>query len=274
MPGRSLWPNLQELDRRLTEAGDIGLLTDADGTLSEIQNEPGLASVDQAVSTALGRLNELYGLVAVVSGRRAREVQALVGQPDLLYLGNHGLEERRGRVTRLAAAARQSADAVSLARAELKRELPRAEGLYLEDKKSVLAVHYRRCGDRAAVLAAVKLAGASAKKHGLRLQHGRRITEIRPPGADKGEAVVKLVRRHGLKQVIYLGDDATDIDAFDALKKAAGRGFIDSSVALAVAGGESPAELKGKADYWVSSVAEVARFLGWLIERAERGGKP
>jgi len=270
LPNRSLWPNLEQLDHLLIDADDIGILTDADGTLSEIRDQPHQASVPEAVSVALGRLNKLYGLVAVVSGRRAQDVQALVGQEDLLYLGNHGLERRRGKTTHMILEAIESRAAIEAVRVELEKRLPAADGLYVENKETVLALHYRQCRDGAAIEAAIDLASSLAAKYRLRVQHGRQITEVRPRGADKGDAVKKLVSGRRLKQIIYLGDDSTDIDAIDALKKASRDNVIDTSIAIAVVGTESPVELREKADYWVSSVDEVARFLDWLVKRAER----
>lgn len=267
MLSRSLWLNLDRLNSQLLAAEDIGILTDADGTLSEIQDAPELASVPEKISSILGRLNRLYRLVAVVSGRRAADVQALVGQEELLYLGNHGLERRLGTTTSLTPAGRQAAAPIAGARAELRERLPKAPGIFLEDKESVLAVHYRQCGDRAAVGNAKELVAELAAKFDLQAQHGRMVSEIRPRAADKGQAVLEVAHEYGVKQVVYLGDDATDIDAFIALKEASGRREV-SSVAVAVLTPESPPGLADFTDYFVESIDEVRRFFSWLIDRA------
>jgi len=78
-----------------------------------------------------------------------------------------------------------------------------------------------------------------------------------------------LARERRLKQIIYLGDDMTDIDAFRALRAASRRREI-TSVTVAVVTDESPPGLKESADYWVSSVDEVRRFFEWLAARAAR----
>ena len=263
MISRSLWPSLDILDRQLTDTAAIGILTDADGTLSEIQDHPGLARVSKGMAGALSRLNKVYPLVAVVSGRRACDVQRLVGVKELLYLGNHGLEWRQGE-TDLSRATDKEALPMTRLLDELGDGLPDAPGLYLEDKSAVIAIHYRQCPDSEAVATARELARRLASKYDLVVQDGRCIIEIRPLQADKGRAVAALVKEYKLKQVIYLGDDATDVDAFKALKD-----FGRDNVAIAIIGDESSEELKLHADYRVDSIDEVARFFNWLVDRAE-----
>lgn len=264
MPSYSLWLNLDKLNSQLLAADEIGVLTDADGTLSEIQPAPELATVSNEIASMLGRLNRLYKLVAVVSGRRADDAQALVGREELLYLGNHGLERRRGASTQQTPAAVEAGAAVAAAGAELALRLPPVPGLFIENKGPVLAVHYRQCDDPAAIEAAKKLTVEVAAKFDLRAQHGRKISEIRPSAANKGSAILEVAREYGVKQIIYIGDDETDIDAFKALRAAPGV----SSVTIAVLGEESPPALAAGADYTVTSVDEVGRFFTWLIDRA------
>src|SRR3972149_5926803 len=70
LPNRSLWRNLDRLDSQLLAADFVGILSDADGTLSEIKDHPELAEVPAPIPELLGQLNKIYPLVAVVSGRR------------------------------------------------------------------------------------------------------------------------------------------------------------------------------------------------------------
>lgn len=267
MPSRSLWSSLDILDRQLADTAAIGILTDADGTLSEIQDHPGLARVSEGMAGALSRLNKAYPLVAVVSGRRAGDVQRLVGVKELLYLGNHGLERRQGDKDLSSAVEKETLPMIRLLK-ELSDGLPDARGLYVEDKSAVIAIHYRQCLNGDAVTTARELARRLARKYDLIVQDGRCIIEIRPLEADKGRAVAALIKEYELKQVIYLGDDATDVDAFKALK-ASGR----ENVAIAVVGDESSEELKQHADYRISSIDEVERFFDWMVARAERSGR-
>ena len=93
---------------------------------------------------------------------------------------------------------------------------------------------------------------------------GKKVFELRPNmDWDKGKAVLWLLDALGLDTAevvpIYIGDDVTDRDAFDALR---GRGL-----SLLVA--EEPQATS--ADYRLYDVAEVRRFLNELT--AVLGGK-
>lgn len=265
MAARSLWHNLERVGGQLIDPRSTGLLTDVDGTLSEIRERPEDASVSPEIVAALGELCEHYALTAVISGRRAADVARMIGRPELLYVGNHGLEiMRAGNVVEDGG----SLTSIAAAKALIESRMPDAPGLNLEDKRLVLAIHYRRCRDEGAIGEARSLAAQVAAEHGLRVQEGRRVIEIRPMNADKGAAVVGLAREYGLKQVIYVGDDRTDIDAFRALKSAPAIGA--GTIAIGVRGSESPEDLEREADYFVDSVSEVGQFLNWLIDLRRR----
>lgn len=266
MTDRSLLDNLDRVDDELLDAGSIGLLSDADGTLSEISERPEEAEVSTEIADLLGRLNEICRLVAIISGRRAADAASLVGREDLLYIGNHGLERlEHGRLSTEG----EAAPDVAAAKAAILSSLPSAEGLLVEDKHSVIAIHFRLCGDDEAILAVKRLAERVAADNGLRTQSGRCVIEVRPEGANKGDTIIQLAKEYELRQVIYLGDDYTDMDAFQALRTERAGGGL-SSISIGVATDESPPGLKEAADYWVSSVGEVREFLEWFLIRALR----
>ena len=51
------------------------------------------------------------------------------------------------------------------------------------------------------------------------------VLELVPPDRPlKGGAVERLAREHGLRAVLYAGDDHADLDAFDALDRLIGSG--------------------------------------------------
>lgn len=267
MPSRFLLPNLNELEKQLEQPEHIGIFTDADGTLSEISGSPGAARVKQSIASTLEILNSKYGLVAVISGRRADEVKNLVGADGLIYIGNHGLETvHNGRLERDLPDPREVA-ALKHIKEALAHGLPKSQGLFIEDKEFGAAIHYRLCFQPAAIKLAKQLAETEARKHGLIVQHGRAITEIKPAGANKGTAVLRLVAERSVRQVIYLGDDYTDLDAFKALGQAAEADRIRAVRVAVVGDAEAPIELAEQADYVVESVAEVEEFLCWLAER-------
>jgi trehalose 6-phosphate phosphatase len=264
--GRSLFSNLHQIDRELGDARVTGLLTDVDGTLSEIRDRPEEARVDPEIADILGRLRDFYRLVGVISGRRAEDVANMVGRSDILFIGNHGLERLiNGRLSM----ENEAGGEIAAAKVDLLKGLPSAAGLALEDKLSVLAIHYRLCRDEQAIEAAKRLAVRVAGEHGLRTQSGRQVIEIRPRGADKGITILNLAQEYKLERVVYLGDDRTDLDAFRVLRETRANAGL-KSVTIGVVTAESPPELPAEADYCVNSVSEVRKFLDWLVFRSSR----
>ena len=86
------------------------------------------------------------------------------------------------------------------------------------------------------------------------------VVELRPPvEVNKGSAVKDLIRDYRLRGGLYLGDDASDLDAFRVMH---GDGFA----AVGVLGDETPGEVVREADYTLDGVSEVARFLKRLVE--------
>ena len=68
---------------------------------------------------------------------------------------------------------------------------------------------------------------------------------------------------------LVLGDDTTDVDAFEAARALRAGGTID---ALAVAvSGDAPEPLLALADYRLADPAAVETLLTWLAEELARG---
>ncbi|MDM7324956.1 MAG: trehalose-phosphatase, partial [Thermus sp.] len=104
----------------------------------------------------------------------------------------------------------------------LRRILPACPGIWVEDKGFALAFHYRRVGDEGGALACLRAWLAShgdlLEGLGLEVLAGKKVLEIKPKGADKGQAVLRLWARHPHHIPVYIGDDTTDEMAFQALK--------------------------------------------------------
>lgn len=250
----------------------IGVLCDVDGTLSPIAPTPDAAFVPDAIRRALRDLLSRVGLVAAVSGRPAAQVAVLLDLPDLVIVGNHGFEQWTGgkveRPPELAPYLPRLAAVAARAHADL--ALP---GLLIEDKTATLSLHYRRAADpEAARRALLDWARAAAAASGLIVTEGRRVVEIRPPlDHDKGTAVLALIDRYHLRGVLYLGDDRTDLDAFEALRSWRA-GPDRAAVTVAVAGAEAPPEVCDAADLCVEGIDDVERLLRWLSEQVQQSG--
>jgi trehalose 6-phosphate phosphatase len=244
-----------------------GLITDVDGTISPIVGRPEAATVLPEARAALDQLSALLALVAVVSGRSAREARRLVGLPQLVYVGNHGLETLvDDRLIREPASEAWLPIVASVA-TEMTQGLASTSGVFVEDKGASLSVHYRDALQRGVapelVLGVVEECATAA---GLRLELGRMVVNILPPVAvSKGSAVQALARQHGLRGIVYLGDDLTDTHAFEALTDLRQNGA--ATLSLAVVGPETPPRVRELADVALDSANAVAHLLQTVSSR-------
>ncbi|MBI2866761.1 MAG: trehalose-phosphatase [Chloroflexi bacterium] len=242
------------------------LLTDLDGTLAPMAPTPYDVKVTSGCRAALASLRPLFDLVGVVTGRPALLAREMVGIPDLLYIGGHGLERlEEGRVIP-AEGTEPYPPLIREALARLQLVLP-DPCLTFEDKGLSANIHYRRCADQAAARDAVfRAIAADAVAGRLQAKEARLHIELRPPlPLDKGTAIEALCRQRRLRSVVYIGDDSTDLDAYRGLRTAA-EGARVTALLIAVATAEAPPGLIAQADYTVEGVNGVERFLRWLAE--------
>ena len=204
------------------------LFLDVDGVLAPIVPRPEDARVPDETREELRRLNERYALVGCISGRAGADAQRIVGVPDLVYVGNHGLEldgEAAGWGERL------------------QRFLVDVAWPATENKQLTASLHYRGSQDEAASRAALEDVKARAEREGFVARFGRKVLEVLPPlDVNKGTAVRQLLAERSLGRALYVGDDTTDLDGFQALDG------LDVAVRIAVVSDEGPAELREAAD--------------------------
>jgi trehalose 6-phosphate phosphatase len=247
----------------------LGLVTDVDGTISPLVDDPDAARITPRSRELLAGLRDRIALVAALSGRSARDVQAIVDLPGIQLIGNHGMEWWRDGQIEIAPAAMAYRPALeAVANAARTQHIP---GVFVEDKGVSLAIHYRRAADPAA--AAERLAGplsVLADAHHLKFSQGNMIFELRPPvEINKGSAFRQLIETHHLDAAVYLGDDTTDLDALRMARQ-----LRDSSVCwavgLGVASDHTPPARPTTADLMLSGIQEVETFLAWLLSNASR----
>ena len=63
-----------------------------------------------------------------------------------------------------------------------------------------------------------------AARHGLAVEPGRMVIELRPQGMDKGQALLALAAQRQPSAVMFCGDDLGDVAAFDAVRALRGDG--------------------------------------------------
>jgi trehalose 6-phosphate phosphatase len=258
-----------------------GLVTDIDGTIAQIASRPAEAHVSPSCREGLVALVGRLDLVAVVSGRPAREARDMVGVEGLVYVGNHGLERLQdGRVV-VHPAALPYQEPMRAAMAELQSRLSAQQalaGFFVEDKGVSFSLHYRACPDPAQARALILEAAVSvARARGLQVMEARRAVELRPPlAADKGTALRGLQEQWGLRGIFYLGDDYTDVRAFQALRDWRD-GVERRGLAVAVVSPGAPQEALAQADFTLAGISGAEGFLKMLrqlLSEPGPGGPP
>jgi trehalose 6-phosphate phosphatase len=225
----------EALLERLAAQEFLYLFLDYDGTLAPFAPTPDTVIPDAELIRLVERLKTAPRVrVAVVSGRRLEHILQLLPISGLIAAGVYGLEIQGpdGEIT--------IRDGLEAFQAYVKRLKPVWEGLlatqagfYLEDKVWSLAIH-ARFASPAAAAAVFPLARALAVEHGLPdgmlFLGGDRFLEISPIAADKGLAVMEILRRfpEGGALPVYLGDDDKDELAFQTVRRLGGVSIVVS----------------------------------------------
>lgn len=238
------------------------LLLDYDGTLAPFTSDRDHAYPYEGIPELLDEIIENCDTrVVVVSGRSAEEIPFLIRTKNPLEVwGCHGLERLVPNGKYWCA----SLDpVVELALQRAARDLDNA-GLHglIERKPGALAVHWRGLTpsySEAVKASAYRCFSAQVGIGGLQIHEFDRGVELRIKACNKArvvETVLSEIDREAL--VAYLGDDATDEDAFRALNK---RG-----VTVLV----RPTYRFTAAQIWLQPPEDVTWFLGEWIQACRR----
>jgi trehalose 6-phosphate phosphatase len=211
----------------LDDPAGVLLGLDFDGVLAPIVDDPSLSRAHPGVVPALERLGRHLGSIAVVTGRPAAiaveyaGLDRTEGLADLVVFGHYGVERwdrATGRVT--APAVHAGVPAARAALPALLASLGLEGQAHIEDKGRSVAVHTRRSPRPEDAFARVAPALRElAEQHGLAVEPGRMVVELRPPGMDKGQALERHATERRARSVVYVGDDLGDLPAFAAIDR-------------------------------------------------------
>ncbi|MGN9795504.1 trehalose-phosphatase [Streptomyces sp. OZ13] len=271
MPTPSTPAGREGLAALLERPGQAVIALDFDGTLAEIVPDPEQARAHERAVPALAALAPKVASVAVITGRPAGVAvryggfSGVTGLDHLVVLGHYGAE-RWDAVTGTVRAPAPD-PGVAAVRAELPGFLDRIDawqGTWIEEKGRAVAVHTRRAEDPQAAFDALREPlAALASRHGLIVEPGRMVLELRPPGVDKGVALSEYVREVGAGSVLYAGDDLGDLAAYGAVEKLRS----DGVPGLLLCSGNEVPELADRADLVLPGPAQLADFLASLARR-------
>jgi trehalose 6-phosphate phosphatase len=257
----------------LTSPSDTLIATDFDGTLAPIVSDPAQAYADPRAVAALGRLGQQVGAVVVITGRVARTAvdlggfREVAGLGSMIVLGQYGVErwDASDDVYLLPPEPPQI-DAVAKELPDVLDPLGLTEAK-IENKGRALAVHTRLMPDPQQAFA--ELEGPLrelATRHGLVLEPGRKVWEIRAPGMDKGAALRSIIDETGARQVIFAGDDLGDLPAFRAVRELSSAGVEGLLVCSASTEEDALTELS---DVIVDGPMGLATWLNELADQLQ-----
>ena len=261
----SLPSGMDHIKQILDRAGDRkpALFLDYDGTLTPIVNDPDKAFLADGMRQTLKKAAEKW-VVAVISGRDLKTIQNFVQLDNLYFAGSHGFDIAGPAGLNLDM--QKGADflpVLDIARKRLEETLSDIPGAAIEPKKFSIAIHYRNVeqAQASSVKEAVRQVQTDHKE--LRITEGKKVFELQPDiDWHKGKALNWLMEKLKLDREtyypMYMGDDITDEDAFEALKK------IGTSIV--VKGSFHPTS----ADYTLENPRETAAFLENLFDEKER----
>jgi trehalose 6-phosphate phosphatase len=258
-----LFDHLEEVRRQLQPQDRIALFLDLDGTLASITPTPRLTKLNPQTRFALRTLvQDRRYRVVIVSGRQIKDLENIVRVPEVIYVGNHGLEIEGSGLRFRHIEAEEQGGAIAAICKKLRARLPSIAGTIIEFKNLSASVHFRLVSATAVerVRSVVDETIAPFLDQ-VRLTEGKQVLELRPAvDWDKGSAVVWILSQfdHDAAAAIYMGDDRTDEDAFVALPK---------SITINVGPRSGTA-----ARYFVRSPQGVLAFIVYLPLVSERSG--
>lgn len=231
---------------------------DFDGTLSPLVNDPAQASLLPEALSALRQLRALPGIVlAFISGRSVEDLASRVPLPDVVLIGNHGLETRGRGLDGTRGPAEKVRATLERLIAATQAQLGAIPGLRIEDKRLTVTVHYREVDPAHHPRIAEELTRLTATEKDVVLHPGKMVWEWRPDTPwNKGTALFLLRRQLDIppEATLFFGDDTTDETVFRTLKN--GHTFF-----------VGPEGVPTAARYRLEAPSAVASFLHWLADR-------
>jgi trehalose 6-phosphate phosphatase len=230
---------------------EVILVTDFDGTLAEIVQDPTQAAALPDALAALGQLVPLLADVIVLSSRTPEQLEKLVPVHGVRLIGDSGRALPR----------KAQKEALDRFNADAARLLERVPGAWLEVKPASSAVHFRKTnmnGDEMLAYIRPLLDGGR-----LDAEVGRKVIEVHAPKTGKGSALAALLPAEDPGGVVCFGDDENDRPMFDYVSR-----IEIPHMCVGVNSPEAPAGLFDRCDLVVSGPAEAAALMREIVEWA------
>lgn len=257
---KNIWENLDEIKAYVRHQNSIIILSDFDGTLSPIYNLPEKAHLPiktKEVLLSLCRKKNVH--FGIISGRQIEDLESKIGLNNIIYGGIHGLEGFINNEPYYFPVKKEYLEALVEVKEKLQRLVEVFPGSFIEEKKAVYSIHYRNI-DKKLVSSfehVFKSTVAPYQEDSLiKIIAGKKVYDILPDVAwEKGsfaELIIGTVSKADKEPppTIFIGDDASDEDAFKKL-----------SDGICIRVGKSE---HSSAKFFLKNTREVFKFLYWL----------
>lgn len=257
--------SLKDLEKFKEEESVV--ITDIDGTISEIGPEPKNATITSEMRNVLLNLSSKYKYIGVLTGRDINDAIDIIKLEKIVYMGNHGLQQIKNGEIITDPRVKSYIPIIKEISRELHHKFKNSKGISFNYKKLSLTIHYNNCNSKNKTKKELLNTIYNLKKGKLvKIIEGKDLLEIRPPvGYDKGSVLHKFILENNIKKIIYLGDDINDISAFRKLKELNEKNEV-KGISIAVNTIETPEEVKKSANVYVENVEETYNFLEWLSD--------
>jgi trehalose-phosphatase len=230
---------------------ELILVTDFDGTLAEVVQDPAAAMARPESLEALQELVTLLADVIVLSSRTPAQLETLVPISGVRLIGDGGRALPRH-------AQREALDRFNFDASRLLESIP---GAWLEVKPASTAVHFRNTNVSGEEMLALVRPLLDPVR--LSAELGRKVVEVHAPKAGKGTALAALLPAEDPAGVVCFGDDENDRSLFEYVSE------LDiPHMAVGVWSPEAPADLFDRCDLVVPGPAGATKVLWEIVESA------
>jgi trehalose 6-phosphate synthase/phosphatase len=221
---RTAETDIQEMREQVGKAVSAGqriaLFLDYDGTLREIELEPGKATPNPAIKTLLQRLGRQPAVeVTIISGRSQEDLDAFLGGYPFRLIAEHGASIRPPGQKEWERLDRDLSYAWKEELLPILRLYEQATpGSRMEEKRSSIVWHYRRADQEFGAWKANQLTeelSALTANYPIKVRHGKKMVEVTAAENNKGTAVARVLEQNDYDTVLCAGDDLTDESMFE-----------------------------------------------------------
>jgi trehalose 6-phosphate phosphatase len=214
----------------------LALFLDVDGTLLELATSPEAVRVPASLRNTLELASQREGgALALVSGRSLDDLDRLFAPSRFPACGEHGFEWRdaQGHLT----SAKVDRRLLTPVRRQLRHWLEGRSTLALEEKTTALALHFRRAPYLEPEAREIMESAAATLAPEYRLRSGKCVYELTPTCCSVRAAIESFMSGAPFagRTPVFIGDDATDEEGFDAVNALGGYSICVGRQARSVA---------------------------------------